>query len=78
MILIISNKKYEQGTDPVVEWLHYYKHPFLKLYAEDISSGHHSLSVDSTTGDVLISGINLTKDVNVVFLEELLLNGIIG
>lgn len=51
--------------------MHYYKHPFLKLYAEDISSGHHSLSVDSTTGDVLISGINLTKDVNVVFFRRI-------
>jgi len=37
MILILSYKDYEQGTDPISEWLLYYKYPFRKITIEDFT-----------------------------------------
>lgn len=70
MILILSYKAYEQGTDPVIEWLLYYKYPFKKITIEDILSKEKSILIDSQTRDLIIDGINITKEIHVVFYRR--------
>ena len=68
MILILSHKSYEQGTDPVLEWLLYYKYPFRKIVIEDLLTTH--LLIDSQKGEVTLDGVNLTKEVHTVFYRR--------
>ena len=68
MILILSYKAYEQGTDPIIEWLLYYNYPFKKVVIEDLLST--PLSLDSQNGDVFFDGINLSNEVQVIFYRR--------
>lgn len=68
MILILSYKGYEQGTDPVSEWLLYYKYPFRKIVVEDLLTSH--LLIDAQKGEVVLDGVNLTKEVHTVFYRR--------
>ena len=68
MILILSHKSYEQGTDPVSEWLLYYKYPFRKIVVEDLLNSH--LLIDTQKKEVTLDGISLTKEVQTVFYRR--------
>lgn len=69
MILVLSYRSYEQGTDPVIEWLRFYEHPFLKLSLEDLINGRKTIYIDEQ-GNVLFDGINLQKECNAVFYRR--------
>ena len=68
MILILSYKDYEQGTDPISEWLLYYKYPFRKITIEDLLTS--SLTLNSQTGEVIINNLNLTQEINVILYRR--------
>ena len=36
MILILGTSSYEQGTNPVIDWLIHYKAAFIKITIEDL------------------------------------------
>lgn len=71
MILIFSNKEYEQGTDPVVDWLLYYKADFLKITIDDLIEGTAPLTIDILQQTVIYNGRNLIDKINVVWYRRL-------
>ncbi|SHM95365.1 hypothetical protein [Flavobacterium chilense] len=72
MILILGSDSYEQGTDPVIDWLIYYKAPFLKITLSDLFYNYNELLVDIGNKEIYFKGINLTKEVNVVWYRHFL------
>ena len=38
MIVVLSYDFYEQGTDPVIDWLLFYNAPFVKVTYQDLIS----------------------------------------
>ncbi len=69
MILVLTYQHYEQGTDPVVDWLVHWKVDFLRLNMLGILNGTNILDF-SEEGDILIDGINLSEKVSVVFYRR--------
>ncbi|WP_050009520.1 hypothetical protein [Flavobacterium sp. B17] len=65
MILVLTSEAGDYSHPRFVEWLHYYKADYMVLSAESIIKGE--ADVEYTTEGLLIDGINLSKEVNVVF-----------
>ena len=61
MVLILTYNFYEQGTDPVTEWLEYFKHPYVKVCLKDFINETNTLSIDSTTKEVLYNSETSAK-----------------
>jgi hypothetical protein len=70
MILILSHQQYEQGTDPVVEWLLAHGADFRKLGSGDLASPDHRWNIDVDRGDVLLDGRSLRDEVSVVWYRR--------
>lgn len=68
MVLVLSYRSYEQGTDPVIEWLSYYGYPFKKLNLEQLLE--YPIVLDPDQGKLIINGIDLQKEVGVVFYRR--------
>jgi glutathione synthase/RimK-type ligase-like ATP-grasp enzyme len=79
MILALSYNTYEQGSDPVIDWLLHYKANFLKVTLEDLTTTDIGYTVDVANNDILINGSSIRKDVSVIwcrrFLKELSFSG---
>ncbi|SMP06327.1 hypothetical protein [Chryseobacterium profundimaris] len=65
MILILTSEAGDYSHPRFVEWLHYYKADYMTLSAESIIKGEEA--VEYTSEGLLINGINLSKEVNIVF-----------
>lgn len=74
MVLILTYNFYEQGTDPVTEWLAYFKHPYVKVCLKDFINETNTLSIDSTTKEVLYNSLNLTKEIGSIFYRRFKVN----
>ena len=74
MVLILTYNFYEQGTDPVTEWLEYFKHPYVKVCLKDFINETNTLSIDSTTKEVLYNSLNLTKQIGSIFYRRFKVN----
>ncbi|WP_413513782.1 hypothetical protein [Myroides odoratus] len=72
MILILGSSNYEQGTDPVIDWLIFYKAPFLKITLNDLFYSDNKIKVDIQNKQIYYNNINLTQEVTVVFYRHLL------
>lgn len=70
MILILSHQQYEQGTDPVVEWLLAFGADFRKLGSADLASPGHRWNIDVARGDVELDGRSLLDEVSVVWYRR--------
>jgi hypothetical protein len=71
MILVLSTDMYEQGTDPVVEWLVRSGCSFLRLSMRDLALGRADLVLDIVRGSVILNGIDLCSAVNVIWYRRL-------
>lgn len=71
MILVLTYRKYEQGTDPVVDWLVHYDTPFLRLDLLSLLEGETSMSFQDD-GRLIVDGYDLRKDIKVVFYRRFL------
>ncbi len=69
MILILSFFGYEQCTDPVIDWLLYYKAPFLKLTQQDLYDSS-KVSIDITNRRIIFNGVDLIKEVRCVYFRR--------
>lgn len=79
MIVVLSFKRHEQGTDPVIDWLLYYKAPFIKITLEDIlENKNHALELDLSQQKLVIDGKNRIDDVNVIWYRRFLHSYIIN
>lgn len=71
MILVISTShSYEQGSEAVIEWLSYFNAKFLKISLEDIYTGQTEVHLDIYKREIVINGIDLLKDINIVFFRK--------
>jgi ATP-GRASP peptide maturase of grasp-with-spasm system len=74
MILFLSSDSFEQGTDPIIDWLIYYKADFVKLTVSDIYNENADVKFDSKKKLFIYKGLDITQHVNVVcyrrFLRE--------
>lgn len=74
MILILTYREYEQSTDPVVDWLLYYKEPFVKIFIEDLISKTNKYKIDVVNKKIFIDEIDVTNDITVVFYRRFVKN----
>lgn len=72
MILVLSHTEYEQGTEPVLDWLLAYNAPFLKISSADLVRPPRNWVIDVNSGDILLDGASLRKQVNVVWYRRFL------
>ena len=72
MILILSHTAYEQGTEPVLDWLLAYNAPFLKISSTDLVQPARDWVIDVNSGDILLDGCSLREQVNVVWYRRFL------
>ena len=71
MILILTfQNQYEQGTEPVVDWLLYYKAKFVRLGIEEFYLNKREVHLDIDTKSLHINNRNVTNDINVVFYRR--------
>jgi hypothetical protein len=70
MILIFSYKNYEQSTDPLIDWLLSYNANFIKITIEDLISKKTPYAINVNNGDLMINGINISKETNVIWYRR--------
>ncbi len=68
MILVFGASNYEQGTDPVLDWLIYHQAKFLKITASDLAEGH--LKIDVQENEIYFKGIPLVQETQVVWYRH--------
>lgn len=78
MILVLSFDYYEQGTDPVIDWLLYHKADFIKVTIQDLIQTSTSFKIDINEGRIFIKGKDVTDEIKVIwyrrFEEDLMSN----
>ncbi len=67
MILVLSFDSYEQGTDPVIDWLLYYKADFVRVSLSDLVTRRIPYTLDLHNQDCLINGMSVQKNIGVVW-----------
>lgn len=72
MILILSYDQYEQGTDPVIDWLLYYRKDFLRVSLSDIVRRKVRYQVDLQRQDILINGQSIKEKIKVIWHRRLM------
>jgi glutathione synthase/RimK-type ligase-like ATP-grasp enzyme len=70
MILILTNDKYEQGTEPVIDWLLYYGADFMRLTPNDLLLHGRSILLDIGHNKIQINDRDLLQTTNVVFYRR--------
>ena len=67
MILVLSYNTYEQCTDPVIEWLRFYKAEYIKVNIQDLITKNQRYVVNPTKKEIIIDGVNYYNKINVVW-----------
>lgn len=70
MILILSYDWYEQGTDPVIDWLIYQKADFAKITINDLVNRTNDARININTGEIWINGVEISHKVNVIWFRR--------
>jgi len=70
MILVLTFKEYEQGTDPVVDWLLYHEASFVKIFMEDLLAQSHRYLIDISAKKIYVDGEEISDRINVVFFRR--------
>ena len=70
MILILGTTGYEQGTDPVVDWLLHKGADFLKITLKEIVSGRRKIRIDLRHNKFYFEGRCLNDEVKVVWTRH--------
>ncbi len=73
MILILGSSGFEQGTDPVIDWLLQYQADYIKLTVADIAKGQ--LQIDLKEREAYFRGIPLVANTNIIWYRHFL-NGL--
>lgn len=69
MILILSFNDYEQCTDPVIDWLLYYKATYVKLTQQDLYD-KSKVKFDISNNSFIYNGVDLVKEVKCVYFRR--------
>lgn len=70
MILVLSFNHYEQGTDPVIDWLLYHKADFVKVTIQDLIQTDTSFKIDINAGRIIVKGKDITDDIKVIWYRR--------
>ncbi len=70
MILVLSFDHYEQGTDPVIDWLIYHKADFVKVTIQDLIQTDTSFNIDINEGKVFVKGKDITSQIKVIWYRR--------
>jgi len=70
MILILSYGSFEQGTDPVIDWLLYYKADFLKITTKDLYRQDMDFSIDYLNKKMMVMGTDYFPKINSVWCRR--------
>lgn len=70
MILILGTSSYEQGTNPVIDWLIHLKADFIKITIEDVFINFTNVVVDINNQLILYKNKSLNETVNVVWYRH--------
>lgn len=70
MILVLSYDWYEQGTDPVLDWLIYYKADFVKVTINDLLNKKDECFIDVNKGEIWIKGKEVSKCINIIWYRR--------
>lgn len=70
MIIVLSFNNYEQGTDPVLDWLLYYKANFVKITIQDLIQTNTRFKIDINKGRIYIEGKDITDEIKVVWYRR--------
>lgn len=71
MIAILSYRGFEQGTNPIVDWLLYYKANFVKIAIEDVFNPELPVVVDINKNSILINNKDITSQVTTICYRRL-------
>ena len=67
MVLVLSQNKFEPGTDPVLNWLLYDRIPFIKVTLQDLVDRQVDYCIDVENQDLLINGYSVKNNVDVIW-----------
>ncbi|MEL6926492.1 MAG: hypothetical protein AAFO94_20790, partial [Bacteroidota bacterium] len=70
MILILGADSYEQGTNPVIDWLNYYKADFLKLSINNLFFAGNEVKLNLDTQEIYYNEQCLNQKVSVVWYRQ--------
>lgn len=70
MILVLSFDHYEQGTDPVIDWLIYYKADFMKITIQDLVQKNTDFKIDINHGRIYLKGKDITDAIKVIWYRR--------
>lgn len=71
MIIVLSYDEYEQGTEPVIDWLINLKANFLKVTIKDIFNPKHGLYLDVNNQRLIYNCQDITDDITVFFYRRI-------
>ena len=70
MILVLSFDYYEQGTDPVIDWLIHHNANFVKITIQDLLETNVRYQLDVNNGRIIIEGKDITDDIKVIWYRR--------
>lgn len=70
MILVLSYNKYEQGTDPVIDWLLYYQADFVKITIQDLLDNQGQFKIDINNGRLYYYDKDITDEIKVIWYRR--------
>lgn len=70
MILVLSFNEYEQGTDPVIDWLLYLKANFIKVTIQDLIQTTRNFYIDINKGRIFINEKDITDEIKVIWYRR--------
>ncbi len=70
MILVLSFDIYEQGTDPVIDWLLYLKAPFLKISINDLLKKEYQYTLNFEGNTISVNGEIINDLVNIIWYRR--------
>lgn len=79
MILVLSFDNFEQGTDPVIDWLLYYGADFMRINGDFFHTTNQHWKIDVANNDLIFdNGLSFKNDVNAVFFRRFSRNVLLG
>ena len=72
MILILGSHYHEQGTNPVIDWLLYYKANFIKIATHDLFIHNSEIKIDVIRKTIRYNKIDLHKECSVIWYRHFL------
>ena len=70
MVLVLSYAGYEQATERVLDWLLYYRYPFLRISQRDLFAPEADWRLEAHTGRISFRGNDLQEMIGAVFFRR--------